>query len=233
MDGDEAVQTRVDLNVSKLVAAGAALDQAESAFTMHSHAAMREIDDALAGLGDKWTQAQMIKQEQAAAEAAQTAPTPEAAAADRGRPPHVSRQDDPLRDLRAPPRNPLQVPGGGGFGSGFPGNNPYEVGRADLMPGGLGGPAFGGGHGGGMFVGPDHPMFQGRFPGHPHMPRGGGGGGVPDSHIPFGSVPPGARFDPIHGMRPPTGPRPRNPYANPSGPDFDEFMPPGNWNHDY
>jgi hypothetical protein len=36
--------------------------------------------------------------------------------------------------------------------------------------------------------------------------------------IPRGSIPPGARFDPIQGVPPGN----RNLYANPSGPDFDD-----------
>ncbi|KAI8138179.1 PI31 proteasome regulator N-terminal-domain-containing protein [Fennellomyces sp. T-0311] len=60
------------------------------------------------------------------------------------------------------------------------GHNPYSVGRSDLEPmGGLRMP----GDGGGMFVGPSHPMFGGRH--------------EDDARLPRGAVPPGARFDPI------------------------------------
>ncbi|KAK3832756.1 MAG: PI31 proteasome regulator N-terminal-domain-containing protein [Linnemannia gamsii] len=95
------------------------------------------------------------------------------------------------------------------FGGGF--HNPYEIGRSDLDPfggriggglGGIGGPGgfggiggIGGGGGGGMIVGPNHPMFRRPPPGGG---IGGGGGiyGGPQP-LPRGSVPPGARFDPI------------------------------------
>ncbi|KAI8848123.1 hypothetical protein BC829DRAFT_394792 [Chytridium lagenaria] len=102
-------------------------------------------------------------------------------------------------------------PVGGGFGprGGLPmgGRNPYGVGDVDLdpfaaAPGII--PPRGGMHpGGGMFVGPDHPMFGGGMGG-----MGGGGGRFPPggggSFLPPGAVPPGARFDPIG----PFGPRP-------------------------
>lgn len=83
-----------------------------------------------------------------------------------------------------------------------PFRNPLIIGDRDLDP--LGGsplalpPRFGGGGnsappplfpggdtGGGMFVGPNHPMFRNRFP-----PNNQG--------LPPGAVPPGARFDPIY-----------------------------------
>ncbi|CAO3572314.1 unnamed protein product [Mortierella alpina] len=97
------------------------------------------------------------------------------------------------------------------------GRSPFEIGRSDLDPfggrigGGLGGfggvGGFGGGiggsTGGGMVVGPNHPMFR-------RPPPGGGNGG--DSGIfggpqplPRGSVPPGARFDPIGPFGPGVG----------------------------
>ncbi|KAG0260288.1 hypothetical protein BG011_001989 [Mortierella polycephala] len=101
-------------------------------------------------------------------------------------------------------------PGFMGMGGGVP-HNPYEIGRSDLDPfggriggiGGIGGGGIGGfgggvggGTGGGMIVGPNHPMFR--------RPPGGGGIGGGNSGIyggpqplPRGSVPPGARFDPI------------------------------------
>lgn len=83
------------------------------------------------------------------------------------------------------------------FGSG--GVPLASVGQSDLDPG-FGRPAFG--SGGGMIVGPDHPMFTG---GDSNQ-----GGGFVDPfnpirpQLPFGSVPPGARFDPIT----PFGPQP-------------------------
>ncbi|KAF9982646.1 hypothetical protein BGZ75_005901 [Mortierella antarctica] len=142
------------------------------------------------------------------------------------------------------------------------GRSPFEIGRSDLDPfggrigGGLGGfggvggfgGGIGGGTGGGMIVGPNHPMFR-------RPPPGGGNGG--DSGIfggpqplPRGSVPPGARFDPIGpfgpgvgqgsgaGNAPGAGTAHRDPLRAPgqgrgrgvpfSGePDNDEAPPPG------
>ncbi|KAF9152468.1 hypothetical protein BG015_005230 [Linnemannia schmuckeri] len=96
-----------------------------------------------------------------------------------------------------------------GFGGGY---NPYEIGRSDLDPfggriggglGGIGGPGgfggiggIGGGSGDGMIVGPGHPMFR--------RPPGGGGIYGGPQPLPRGSVPLGARFDPI-GPFGPTG----------------------------
>ncbi|KAF9899264.1 hypothetical protein BX616_003131 [Lobosporangium transversale] len=78
----------------------------------------------------------------------------------------------------------------GGFGGGR--HNPFEIGRSDLDPfaGRHGGGGFGGG---GMVVGPNHPMFGRPAPG-PSSGSGIYGGPQP---LPRGSVPPGARFDPI------------------------------------
>ncbi|KAH8830767.1 PI31 proteasome regulator N-terminal-domain-containing protein [Flagelloscypha sp. PMI_526] len=117
---------------------------------------------------------------------------------------------------------------------GFPsGRNPLEIGRSDLdpFPGEprLGRNAFAppqlfpGAGGDGMFVGPDHPLFQG----------GGVGGNGPwggDGFLPPMGAPPGARFDPVN----PLGGPGLGPFA-PGGraprqqgdPDNDEFMPPG------
>ncbi|KAI9265274.1 PI31 proteasome regulator N-terminal-domain-containing protein [Phascolomyces articulosus] len=64
----------------------------------------------------------------------------------------------------------------------------FNVGRSDLEP--MGGGLRMPGSGGGMFVGPNHPMF-----GHPN----------PDSNLPPGAVPPGARFDPIGPVMPGRG----------------------------
>ncbi|CEG68448.1 hypothetical protein RMATCC62417_04706 [Rhizopus microsporus] len=96
--------------------------------------------------------------------------------------------------------------------------DPYNVGGDDLNPFGdrlrLPGSR---GTGGGMYVGPNHPIFGGRFD---DPPIGGG-----PENLPRGAVPPGARFDPIT----PPGPRfnPRNFRAPRSGePDNDELLPP-------
>jgi proteasome inhibitor subunit 1 (PI31) len=53
--------------------------------------------------------------------------------------------------------------------------------------------------GSGMFVGPDHPMFQGE-----QRSRPGPFAGPGPERLPPGAVPPGARFDPIS----PFGPMP-------------------------
>ena len=118
------------------------------------------------------------------------------------------------------------------------GRNPFGIGDRDLnpfgdplaMPGRGPPPLFGGGpdQGGGMIVGPDHPMFRDRF-----QP-----GGIGDldgrRNLPPGAVPPGARFDPIG----PMGGAPRPPFGGPGrgrgrggggiggDPDFDDFPPP-------
>ncbi|KAJ3012505.1 UNVERIFIED_CONTAM: hypothetical protein HDU68_001161 [Siphonaria sp. JEL0065] len=103
--------------------------------------------------------------------------------------------------------------GGGGYG-GYPGIRPgFGTGDIDLDPFGAapgvipprGG--FGGMHpGGGMYVGPDHPMFGGGGSGG----SGGFGGGIyggPGAILPPGAVPPNARFDPIGSFGgPPMGP---------------------------
>ncbi|CAO1629433.1 unnamed protein product [Parajaminaea phylloscopi] len=117
---------------------------------------------------------------------------------------------------RPTPRNPnssldpddddLLPPRGAGV---YPQRNPLAVGDRDLQPlggmrpPGVGGfgppPLFGepGAGGGGMYVGPDDPIFRDRF-------RGGAGTGGElrgpwggDGFLPAGAVPPGARFDPI------------------------------------
>ncbi|KAG0071810.1 hypothetical protein BGZ92_004180, partial [Podila epicladia] len=136
----------------------------------------------------------------------------------RGEQPDYYPDNDPLRmpgvgGLPRPgfPRPPIfgdpfsaEDPGYGGMGG--PGN-PFSIGRDDLDPfggrmGGIGGGGggfggfggIGGGSGGGMVVGPNHPMFR-RPPGS----GGGNGGGIygGPQPLPRGSVPPGARFDPI------------------------------------
>jgi proteasome inhibitor subunit 1 (PI31) len=102
-------------------------------------------------------------------------------------------------------------------------NNPFNIGRSDLDPLGGGnfqgfpgsqGPAFGGlpgsNNGGGMMVGPNHPMFRDRFGADPmggdDMRSGIGGlgegmrngrGNNGNTGIYPGPHPPGARYDPI------------------------------------
>ncbi|KAJ2348607.1 hypothetical protein IWW50_005109, partial [Coemansia erecta] len=143
-------------------------------------------------------------------------------------------QQPPLSDGHPSPfdRPNLSGPRGGDV-------NPLSVGRDDLDPlGGAmrGGPLGGIDEGGGMFVGPNHPMF-----------RQGGGSGLgsdplrgPDT-LPPGAVPPGARFDPITPLGPnPPGGLPRGGLPRGGGgagpfsgePDPDNAQPPNpSWNY--
>lgn len=210
-DGPESTRVAIDLNVSKLVTENKeAWGDAEAAYTMHSHTVVKKVDDMLAELGQRWLEAQQRKsgeadpRQQIGSAAAATAPD------------QVSRRDEPLRQPSL--RQPRVFPGAEGQDPGYPAQNPFEIGRGDLTPG-----FYRPTGGEGMLVGPRHPMFMGRFP------RPDWAGGVPRTGIPRGSVPPGARFDPIHGVPPGHPERPDNPYAYPRGPDFDELLPPGNW----
>ncbi|KAJ1814517.1 hypothetical protein LPJ75_002739 [Coemansia sp. RSA 2598] len=106
-----------------------------------------------------------------------------------------------------------------------------SVGSGDLDPFG----SMREGDGGGMVVGPDHPMFRRGYA--PESPSGDG-----QLRLPRGAVPPGARFDPIS----PFGDRPGGP-VRPSGgrgpgtggrgvfsgePDPDNIQPPNSsWNY--
>ncbi|KAJ1724445.1 hypothetical protein LPJ53_001286 [Coemansia erecta] len=108
-----------------------------------------------------------------------------------------------------------------------------DIGSSDLDPLGRGA----GGEGGGMAVGPGHPMFRRGFaPGAPL-----GDGGRP-AGLPQGAVPPGARFDPIGpfgGVPGPARPGGRGGPAGPGGsglfsgdPDPDAMQPPsGGWSY--
>ncbi|KAI8332002.1 PI31 proteasome regulator N-terminal-domain-containing protein [Blakeslea trispora] len=109
--------------------------------------------------------------------------------------------------------------------------NIYEVGRDDLNPLSDQRLRMPGSGGGGMFVGPNHPMFEGRGGNRLDDPSGLFGGPQP---LPPGSVPQGARFDPIG----PFGGLPRRPGGGNRGsnrfphnfsgdPDNDELPPPG------
>eukprot|EP00050_Salpingoeca_kvevrii_P015259 m.45115 g.45115 ORF g.45115 m.45115 type:complete len:278 (-) comp6229_c0_seq1:1265-2098(-) len=102
------------------------------------------------------------------------------------------------------PAAPESVPNPLLIGHFHPGHerSPYTVGDRDLDPLAAMGPP---GPGGGMLVGPGHPMFQGRGFG-PHNPLRPSG------------VPPGARYDP-------TSPIPPNRFGG--EPDFDHMRPPG------
>ncbi|KAH6562066.1 hypothetical protein BASA50_004201 [Batrachochytrium salamandrivorans] len=125
--------------------------------------------------------------------------------------------------------------------------HPYGVGDVDLdplaaapamMPPVFGGSRLYGGPmhpGGGMLVGPDHPMFgggdlrgRGGYGGESGLPHRMGGGPV---RFPPGAVPPGARFDPVG----PFGHRPDGGSVLGGGrgrvfsgdPDNDDLIPPG------
>jgi len=123
-------------------------------------------------------------------------------------------------------------------------DNPFEIGRSDLDP--IPNPFAGRSPiqplnpGGGMYVGPGHPIFGQGQSQQPRQPgaRGPWGG---DGFLPPMGAPPGARFDPVGPFGPLGG---RGGGAGPSGfpdrgvppfggapfsgePDNDEFMPPG------
>ncbi|KAI3653783.1 hypothetical protein MP228_001730 [Amoeboaphelidium protococcarum] len=143
-----------------------------------------------------------------------------------GRP---ERSDDPLRISQQPGRgarpdyNRDVIPERVGQGYPYP-RNPFSIGSQDVDPMAslLGPPSAGGG----MFVGPGHPMFgQGPY----SSPSSSGFGRPPlvgpsGQRLPPGAIPPGARFDPIV---PDLGrqPRPRPPRSG--EPDNDELQPPG------
>ncbi|KAJ3349364.1 hypothetical protein HDU83_000592 [Entophlyctis luteolus] len=109
----------------------------------------------------------------------------------------TSRENDGVRPV--PPRispvfrgAPAPQPIGGNFGIGDVDLDPFAA-APGIIP-----PRFGMHPGGGMVVGPDHPIFSGGRDGGAFY--GGPGGAV----LPPGAVPPNARFDPIG----PFGPRP-------------------------
>ncbi|KAI0750932.1 PI31 proteasome regulator N-terminal-domain-containing protein [Daedaleopsis nitida] len=117
-----------------------------------------------------------------------------------------------------------------------PPNNPLEIGRRDRDPFPSNPfappPLFPGNGGDGMFVGPDHPIFDAGMRG-----RGPGGMGPwgGDGFLPPLGAPPGARFDPVGPGFAPGAPFPGR-GMNPRGgggpfggqdPDFDDFPPPG------
>uniref|UniRef100_A0A0B6Z812 Proteasome inhibitor PI31 subunit n=1 Tax=Arion vulgaris TaxID=1028688 RepID=A0A0B6Z812_9EUPU len=116
------------------------------------------------------------------------------------------RVEQPGRSpLMEDPRRPYQ--GGVGFNPPHqplrPDVNPFSVGRADLDP-------LGGGMGGGMFMDPRG------FPGF----RPGGSFGQTPPGFPPGSVPPGARFDPVG----PPGVRPQPDPDHERPPNYDDMF---------
>lgn len=110
------------------------------------------------------------------------------------------------------PDDPLRIPGSGGPGGGRRNVPIADIGRRDLDPlGGMGG-TFGGpsgfgrlpggiggdnGGGGGMYMGPDHPLFRERFGPDADTVTGGGRRWGGDGYLPPIGAPPGARFDPV------------------------------------
>ncbi|KAH8554675.1 PI31 proteasome regulator N-terminal-domain-containing protein [Umbelopsis sp. PMI_123] len=154
--------------------------------------------------------------------------------------PEQSQPRNPLEDPRYErDRQRERIPRPPFFGDPLAGDepygpygNPFSVGGDDLNPLGNLNRPFGRNPGGGMLVGPDHPMFR---PGQSRQDPSSGIFGGPQP-LPRGSVPPGARFDPI-------GPFGNNPNAGPQGsfgpggsgpgrnfrgePDNDELPPPG------
>jgi len=146
------------------------------------------------------------------------------------RPPPVQPHAPFSPPSHIPPDSPLRIPEIGRrdreplFND--PAQNPFAP--PPLFPPGVG-------DGDGMFVGPNHPIFQpGRSGGgyrggqSPFGPWGG------DGFLPPMGAPPGARFDPVvPGPRGPFGGGgfPANPRPgfgrNGGDPDNDEFMPPG------
>lgn len=109
--------------------------------------------------------------------------------------------------------------------------NPLSIGRRDLepfsqnpfAPPSMFSPPN---RGDGMFVGPDHPMFDARRGGR----MGGVGGRGPwggDGFLPPMGAPPGARFDPVGPFMGGGGFGGLPGRGNLRGPDNDEFMPPG------
>jgi len=107
--------------------------------------------------------------------------------------------------------------------------NPLEIGVRDRnpFPNAFGPPPLFSDDNDGMFVGPNHPIFNSRL-GQIHPVRGPWGG---DGYLPPLGAPSGARFDPI-GPGPGMG-RGRGIARRFSHePDNDEFMPPGMVSYD-
>ncbi|KXN67372.1 hypothetical protein CONCODRAFT_80187 [Conidiobolus coronatus NRRL 28638] len=145
-------------------------------------------------------------------------------------------RDDPLND---PLRDERFIPASLGRYRGHPDLEVPSVGASDLDPlggafsgprfGGIGGnmDPFGGGLGNdGMYVGPNHPIFNQQRPRHDPIHGG-------DGILPPGAVPPGARFDPIGPFGGPNRGGQRGPGSGgrfSGNPDNDELPPPGGYN---
>ncbi|KAJ7904379.1 PI31 proteasome regulator N-terminal-domain-containing protein [Mycena olivaceomarginata] len=158
-------------------------------------------------------------------ETTEDVPTTASTSAPRAEPPRGSYQPPPL--FPGADASPYQLPPTVGP------RNPLEIGRRDLDPfPGMPAnpfsppPLFPGSEGDGMFVGPNHPIFN---PGGQRGPRGGQGPWGGDGFLPPMGAPPGARFDPVGPSFPGGGlGRGGGPRRGLGGPDNDEFMPPGN-----
>ncbi|KAI7907006.1 PI31 proteasome regulator N-terminal-domain-containing protein [Cokeromyces recurvatus] len=140
--------------------------------------------------------------------------------------------NEPNPNTERNPTTRVPIPGSADFDDpAYP-----DVGGSDLRP--LGGVRSGirmPGSGDGMFVGPDHPIFGNRSGNRSSLDDPSGLFGGPEP-LPRGSVPPGARFDPIGPfgrlpVRPPgrggNNSRPRRPFSG--EPDNDELLPPVNY----
>lgn len=147
-------------------------------------------------------------------------------------PPRSSNPPPARPEPQAPPHAPDFYP------SHIPPDNPLSIGRRDLDPfsgaNPFAPPSLFPSHGGdGMYVGPDHPIFNGRQPGG--FGQGGSGPWGGDGFLPPMGAPFGARFDPVTPFSGGIGGFPgrgRGRGGPPGGgglrgPDNDEFMPPG------
>jgi len=146
--------------------------------------------------------------------------------------PDTSSTNDPLRiPTRRPPIvRPSIFDDSYGFNEPSSIINPLGIGHDDLSPIGYNQIGFGGGigggipnRGGGMYVGPDHPIF-----GQRGQNRGDEIFGGPQT-LPRGSVPPGSRFDPIGPLGSRPLPRPGQPRNGGGRGNYfgDELPPPG------
>ncbi|ORY28411.1 hypothetical protein BCR33DRAFT_772869 [Rhizoclosmatium globosum] len=117
----------------------------------------------------------------------------------------------PDPSFRGGPSRPFPMGGvGGGYGTGDLDLDPFAAAPGLIPPrGGLGGIG-----GGGMFVGPGHPIFGGGGSGSGSSGPIYGGPGA-GGYLPPGAVPPNARFDPIGPFGPAPGYGPG--YNGPSG----------------
>eukprot|EP00911_Craspedida_sp_UC1_P000176 UC1_evm1s138 len=185
LDTESGRVTTVDLDIATLIRAGMGagaedLSDADNIYTLGLIEAVQQIDTAVHSLGGSHAIAakdvSSYSSSSAAAAAESTTNTAlGGSSAGDTRPPPSPSADGP------PPRLPGTFPP---FGV-VPPRNPLAIGQDDLQPPSLADPS----RGGGMIVGPDHPLFDDR--------RGGGFGGGGGGAIPPPGHPPGARWDPV------------------------------------